>query len=132
MCKETRSRVISLLYEFFVCRLLGGFFILKFYKLRGDFSGNSVNWGFKLFFCFHELFSDGDVLGTVLLAFAAADAVCDRCRSFSQRSAHNMLLHSREPSLGILAVIMGERPRNVHIFRTRHTVAAACASDLHF
>ena len=90
-----------------------------------------VDGAFKLPAAGAQLLPDGDPLGAMLLAFAAADAVGRPGGIPPQGGAHEIAGKSGKIALVGDPVVGGEDAGDVHVFRTGHAVAAAGAAHLH-
>jgi len=108
------------------------FFFLEFGDPAHHFAEDLVNRAFQLLLGFLQLFPDGDALGAVLFALAAADAVGGGGGIGAQGGTHGVLLQRHELAVGIAAVIGGEGTGNVHTLGAALAVAAAGAAHLHF
>ena len=106
-------------------------FFSEFCKPSQHLSNSAVEGTLQLLPGLAQLLADGQVLGAVLFAFAAADAVGGRGGIFPEQSADHIVHEAPEFALLVPPVIGGEGAGDVHILRAGHAVAAAGAAHLH-
>ena len=107
-------------------------FFSEFCKPSQHLSDGAVEGTLQFLPGLAQLLADGEVLGAVLFAFAAADAVGGRRGIFPEQGADHIVHEAPEFALLVPPVIGGEGAGDVHIFRAGHAVAAAGAAHLHF
>ena len=86
--------------------------------------------GAEGFVRFFEFLADRDILGAVLLALSAADALGGKGGFLCQADGLRKLEAALAFGFREHCVVAAEDSRNVDSFGTGHTVAAACAADL--
>ena len=106
--------------------------LLEFTNPTHDFAKSPIQRAFQFSLGVPELVPDGNMLGAMLFALAAADAVGGGGGVFAQHGAHHVIPEALECALLIFAVIGGKGAGDVHIMGAGHTVAAAGTANLHF
>ena len=96
----------------------------KFCEFCG-ITGKAEGEPLQFFLHLPEFPADGDSLGTVLFAFAAANAVSGIGFLLAKGGTHHIFFHSGEPIVDIFFIIAPKTNRNVNPAGTGHTIAAS-------